>query len=47
MIEERVVTPMAVHLAEAPELTGVTFRVACAGEPRPLLAGTVVDVELS
>ncbi|MBK8406957.1 MAG: AAA family ATPase [Sandaracinaceae bacterium] len=47
VIEERVVTPMAVHLAEAPELTGVTFRVACAGEPRPLLAGTVVDVELS
>jgi ATP-dependent Clp protease ATP-binding subunit ClpC len=47
VIEERVVTPMAVHLAEAPELTGVTFRVACAGEPRTTAAGTVVDVVLS
>ena len=46
VIEERVVTPMAVFLAEAPTLTGVTFRVARAGEPRPTLAGRVVDVTL-
>jgi ATP-dependent Clp protease ATP-binding subunit ClpC len=46
VIEERVVTPMAVHLAEAPTLTGVTFRVTLVDEPRPSPAGSVVEIRL-
>jgi ATP-dependent Clp protease ATP-binding subunit ClpC len=47
VIEERVVTPIAVQLAEAPDLGHVTFRVGCADELPSTPAPGVIHVPLT
>ena len=46
VIEERVVTPIAVRLAEAPTMEGVTFAVVCEGESPLPVRGQVIAVQL-